>query len=354
MLYLIWLPLIPLRSLLAGYFGYETLAFTIVLNLVLMLDFFLVVLQENFKVHKIVFFLLMAAVIVLFNKAALALLDIVVAVYILRYVRLERVIKLMASVSLFYLCFFYSLYFFEIKQNVEVIMPKGVAYSLGFNNTNTASAFFMLNIMVVSLYLYNVKKIYSFLLLPVLYVIYNLTLGRTSFYAELVFYISAILLFAPPLRKIRLLYKLFPILLFSTLLILTSLSNHYSAIDDIFTTRFSIYSNLLGMMQPTNYLTGLAIPEDQPMDSSFFALLFDGGITYLLLFFYLYNIYYKNSIRNNDFHYMPFVLFMLATGFSENTFSSFNVLSVIFFKILYDSAYSDLNNRLGISNREWV
>lgn len=354
MLYLIWLPLIPLRGLLAGYFGYETLAFTIFLNFVLMLDFFLVILQENFKVHKIVFFLLIAAVIVLFNKAALALLDIVVAVYILRYVRLERVIKLMAGVSLFYLCFFYSLYFFEIKQNVEVTMPKGVAYSLGFNNTNTASAFFMLNIMVVSLYLYNVKKIYSFLLLPILYVIYKLTLGRTSFYAELVFYISAILLFAPPIRKVRLLYKLFPILLFSTLLILTNLSNHYSTIDNIFTTRFSIYSNLLDIMQPTNYLTGLAIPEDQPMDSSFFALLFDGGITYLLLFFYLYNVYYKNSIKSNDFHYMPFVLFMLATGFSENTFSSFNVLSVIFFKILYDSAYSGLNNRLGISNREWV
>ena len=354
MLYLIWLPLIPLRGLLEGYFGYETLVFTVFLNLVLMLDFFLVVLQENFKVRKIVFFLLLAAVIVLFNKAALSLLDIVVAVYILRYVRLERVIKLMAGVSFFYLCVFCSLYFFEINQNVEVIMPKGVAYSLGFNNTNTASAFFMLNIMVISLYLYNIKKLYSFLLLPVLYIIYELTLGRTSFYAELVFYISVILLFAPPIRKVRLLYKLFPILLFSSLLILTNLSNHYSAIDAVFTTRFSIYSNLLGMMQPINYLTGLAIPEGQPMDSSFFDLLFAGGVTYLLLFFYLYNIYYKNSIKNNDFHYMPFILFMLATGFSENTFSSFNILSIIFFKILYDSAYSGLNNRQGISNREWI
>lgn len=335
-LYWVWLPLLAIRTFLSGYFGFDTLVITIALNILLAIDFIFVLIKESLAVKKIALFFLIGGVIVLFNKAALGLLDIVMAVYILRGMTLERLIKIMSFISVMILLQFAILFYFNVNENIVVRMPKGEAQSLGFGNTNTASAFFMTYFMIIALHLYNIKKTNSFFIIPAFYGIYLLTLGRTSFYAEMVFYISMVLLLIPGVKKFKFFYRVLPLLLFVALVSLTYLSNTYSEINQIFTTRFSIYNEVLSLMAPLNYIVGIAIPEGQPMDSSFFALLFDGGIVYLALFLLMYDKYYRNHIRYNDFHYMPFVLFMLATGFSENTFSSFGFLSIVLFKIFYD------------------
>jgi len=337
MLYLIWLPLLGIRSFLAGYFGYDTLLITIVLNIFLIVDFVFLLVKDKFSVRKIALFFVVGGVVVLFNKAALGLLDIIMAVYLLRDMRIEKLIKIMAFISFLLLCLFLLLFYLNVNENVIVAMPKGEAYSLGFRNTNTASAFFMTHLMVISLLLYNSNRAASFLLVPLFYLVYILTLGRTSFYAEMVFYLSMFLLSFSIFKKFKFLYRVLPLLLFILLFSLTYFSNYYPEIDLIFTTRFSIYNKILELMTPLNYLVGIAIPEGQPMDSSFFALLFDGGIIYPVIFLLLYEQYYRRNIRYDDFHYMPFVLCMLATGFAENTFSSFGFLSIILYKIFYNS-----------------
>ena len=108
-------------------------------------------------------------------------------------------------------------------------------------------------------------------------------------------------------------------------------------VNELFTTRFFIYDEILSGFGVLNFIYGYKIPEGQPMDSSFFSLLFDGGVVYVLIFLYLYNCYYKEKLSKGNYLLFPFILFMLVVGFSENIFSGFNFLSIIFFKILYDS-----------------
>lgn len=339
MLYFIWLPLLALRSFLSGYFGVDTLILTIIINAILVTDFASFLLKNDFYFGKILLFLFLASTIVLINKAALGFLNTILAVYLLRNLAYEDFLNLLWFISLLFIFIFFVLFFLGIKENVIVDMPKGQAYSLGFENTNTASFFFMTHLMVLTLFLYNRSKVLSFLILPLYWMVYYFTLGRTGFYAELFFYFSIFVISLPNFIRLSFIFRFLPIFLFLFLVFLTYFSNLYSGIDDIFTTRFSIYNKILDLMTPFNYFFGLEIPEGQPMDSSFYSLLFDGGVFYLLIFFYLYERYYHNVIRLGDLHYIPFVVFMLAAGFSENIFSSFNVLSVMMFKIFYDGFY---------------
>ena len=87
MLYLVWLPLLALRSFLAGYFGIDTLIITIAINAILIIDFVLLLVKNDFFTGKILFFFGLASIIVLINKAALGFLNTMMAVYLLKNLR---------------------------------------------------------------------------------------------------------------------------------------------------------------------------------------------------------------------------------------------------------------------------
>lgn len=333
MLYLAWLPLLGFRGIFSNYFSIDTIFITILLNCLLLLDLILDMTKSRLKVGYIVLFFIFAAFIIVLNKQALAFFNTMVAVYLLRKINIDDFLKYVSLCSVFNLFFILFCFVFSINDNELVVMPKGDAYNLGFNNTNTASSFLMINLMVIVLWLYTKNKITTVFFIPLFYFIYTITLARTSFVAELVFYLAFIF----NIIKGDLVFNRFiPIFIYALTFILTYYGRIYSWINELFTTRFYIYDSILSNFGFMNFIYGITIPEGQPMDSSFLALLFDGGVIYVLIFLYLYNNYYKLQLFNGCYLYFPFVLFVLAAGFSENIFSSFNFISIIFFKILYD------------------
>lgn len=333
MLYLAWLPLLGLRGIFSNYFSIDTIIITSLLSGLLLIDLIIDMTKTRLKVGYIVLFFIFSFFIILLNKQALAFFNTMLAVYLLRRIDVSDVLKYISLFAVVNLSIVTFCIFFSVNENQLITMPKGEAYDLGFNNTNTASSFFMINLMVIALWLYTKKKIVTFLFIPLFYFIYNATLARTYFVAELVFYFATIFTF---LKSSLLINRFIPILLYVITFVLTYYGRTYSWINELFTTRFYIYDNILSSFGFLNLIHGFRIPDGQPMDSSFLSLLFDGGLIYVIIFLYLYNNYYKYQLSKGNYLYFPFVLFVLAAGFSENIFSSFNFVSIIFFKILYD------------------
>lgn len=336
MLYLAWLPLLGLRGFFASYFSIDTLLITICLNFLLMIDLTLDMTKSRMKVGYIFIFFVFAVFIIILNKQALAFFNTMIAVYLLRRISVDNIVKYIALFSFFNLILFLFCFGFNVNDNELIVMPKGEAYNLGFDNTNTASSFLMINLMLINLWVYTKSKIGTLFFIPLFYLIYIITLARTSFVAELVFYLAMIFNY---FKFYGFFNRFIPVFLYAIIFIMIYYSRSYPWINEVFTTRFFIYDSILSNFGVMNFLFGFSIPEGQPMDSSFLALLFDGGIIYVLIFIYLYNNYYNSQLSKGKYLYFPFVLFVIAAGFSENLFSSFNFVSILFFKILYDHKF---------------
>ena len=334
MLYFIWLPLLGVRGFISNYLLIDTIFLTIILNGILLLDFIIDLTKTRLNVKYIFIFFIFSFLIIILNKQALAFFNIMMAVYLLRNISINKAISFMAILSFLNIILFLFSFSFELSVNTIDVMPKGDAYNLGFNNTNVASFFFMINLMVIVLWIYLKNKLLTFLFLPLFYYIYTLTLSRSSFVGEIVFYFAIVTNY---FRIYGFYTRLIPLFFYFLLFVMIYLSRSYMWVNELFTTRFFIYDEILSGFGVLNFIYGYKIPEGQPMDSSFFSLLFDGGVVYVLIFLYLYNCYYKEKLSKGNYLLFPFILFMLVVGFSENIFSGFNFLSIIFFKILYDS-----------------
>ncbi len=341
MLYFIWLPLLGIREFLSNYFLLDTLFVTVMINLFLIFDLVLDLTKSKLKIGYVFLFFIFSSLIVLMNSQALALFNIVLAVYLIRNLPFQLFLNYISVVSIFNLFLFIFLYLIDFNENNLITMPKGDAYNLGFSNTNSASAFLMTNLMVLVLWVYLKNKLFTFFFIPLFYLIYVVTLSRTSFFAEIIFYISMIFSFL----KFNFFLRFLPVIIYILTFALIVFSRDYLWINELFTTRFFIYDEILSSMNFFNYFLGVKIPEDQPMDSSFLSLLFNGGIIYVLIFLILYEKFYRNSFQKRIYTYLPFVFFVLACGFSENIFSSFNFISLVFFKILYDNHFLTKKSR---------
>jgi hypothetical protein len=338
MLFYIWLPLLCIRGFLSGYFESNTTLLTILINMIMFLDLLLDIRENNHEIDILLLCVFFLLPVVVLNKAELSFIDILLAVYLLRNVDTRSLLSFSVFCSFIMIALFLFCFLTGRKQNVYMHMPKGNAYTLGFKNANQASNFFYMYLLpVVELFLISNKKGKPFLLLPFFYLIFKLTLGRTMFYSELIFFILIMLLAVPFIQKISSPFIcIAPVILYFVLFYLSRFFEKYPVLDIIFTTRFSIYSEMLSSMSIKNYLYGIHIPEGQPMDSSFLTLLFDGGILPVLSFLYMYVQYISYSLKKNDHSFFPFILCVLAAGFSENVFSSFNIISILFFSILYN------------------
>lgn len=328
-----WLPLIGVRGFLGNYLLFDTLLLTILINALLLLDLIIDLTNSKLRVGYIFLIICFSSFIIFFNKQALAFFDIMLAVYLLRKLPFHKFLNSISWMAVVNLIIFVFCFLFSIKENQIIIMPKGEAFNLGFNNTNTASSFLMINLMVLVLWVYIKNRITSFLFIPLFYLIYDWTLARASFFAEIVFYFSVLLSF---LNIKNYFFRFIPLILYLLIFMMTYYSRSYAWINEVFTTRFYIYDTILSDFDIFNLVFGYSIPEGQPMDSSYLSLLFDGGIFYVIIFLYIYDRYYKYQISKNFIKYFPFVFFVLIAGFSENTFSGLNFVSIIFFKLMYD------------------
>jgi len=337
MLFYIWLPLLCIRGFLSGYFESNTTLLTILINLIMFLDLLFDIRKNNHEINILLIWVFFLLPVIVLNKAELSFIDILLAVYLLRNIDIKSLFSFSVFCSFIMIVLFLFCFLTGRKQNVYMRMPKGNAYTLGFKNANQASNFFYMCLLpVVELFLISNKKGTSFFLLPFFYLIFKLTLGRTMFYSELIFFILIILLAVPFIRKISFPFIcIAPLILYFILFYFSRFFEKYLLLDIIFTTRFSIYSEMLSSMSIKNCLYGIHIPEGQPMDSSFLTLLFDGGILPVFFFLYMYVQYISDSLKKTDFLFFPFILCVLAAGFSENIFSSFNIISILFFSVLY-------------------
>lgn len=313
-------------------FGVETIQMTLVLNL-------LIVFAIDFRhARKTIWLLPFFTLLIIYNRDALALVDILAFTYILRGISINKIILINAIVLFICVfCWLYALALGVLKSEIW-IMPKGIAYSLGFNNPN-ALGFFGFQILA-SLYLLMRRTSKILLLILVLSInglFFEISVSRTPWFGGFSLAFVILLMLFHLLRPwMRFFVAILPVLLTILLVYFTKHIASYPELDVIFTTRFSLYASVLNQMSMANWLIGAKIPSGEPMDGSYMCLLFEGGIVALVLFLCVFFYALVKKFANLR-GFLPFLIGMLACGVAENTFSSATALSVIFWFLLMNS-----------------
>ena len=336
----IWLSALSLRSILP-LLGVPSILLTVFITGLQIIEFLLLLSKREYRLFDYCLPLFLLIILVVYNSATLATVNIVLGIILLKNQNIKKILTLFCFMSLFQIFLHISCIHLGKLEDVLYIMPKGIGHSLGWSNSNGPAGFYISNIIVISLFLISFLKerftFISFLLLYPIYYIFQLTLGRTYFYgAVLFFFLIFIFKFSFFQNHFAKIYLYLPVLLYICTFLGCMLFERYPILDIIFTTRFSKNSVLLNSMGIINWILGLKIP-DGPMDSAFCAQLFAGGVTSVYIFIRTYK--HGVSKMNNRYMrlYFPFILYMLASGFAENTFSSFSVNTIIFYKILIDN-----------------
>ncbi len=323
-----------------GYFNIfieNSLPITIFLNVVIILAIILG------KLKKILFVIFGLSLLTIYNKDALALIDIFAMTYILKGVNLKKI----AIINI--ICFFaffvvwqYALYTGKIVDVTE-LGHKGLAHHMGFDNTNVLGMVGFT--LLCSLYLTcksALSKTILFFSIPVVnQIFYEYSLSRTPWISGYVLMLCMALqfvkLFRPCLKKI---IGLLPLLIVFLIIYAAFNFNALSELNSLTTGRVRYAGLLLMRMTGLNLLIGMPVPDDLIIDNSYIMLLCDGGIVCLSLFivvFYKGITNYWNEIRS----YIPYIIAIITAGLTENTFASVSGLSVVFwYLILNGDPYS--------------
>ncbi|AEE17471.1 hypothetical protein [Treponema brennaborense] len=331
-----WIFLLGIRPF-SEFLGIPAVTFTALITGLQVIHLFIFLEKTCGKMHKHYFFLILLILFTAYNFATLATVNIVISIILLKNESLKK-ISLICFLSILTALFIYlSLLSLTILKDELIRMPKGVGHTFGFDNTNGIGAFAMqitlITYVFIASHFRNTIPIYIFLFPN--YMIYKLSLGRTPFYTIMIFFLLILIfsLFKNTLWKLKKAVTFLPILLFLCTIIACKIYEQYPILDVIFTTRFSKNSVHLDTMTPLNYLIGYKLPSG-PMDSAYLDSLFAGGI----LSVYIFISVSMRGISEFKFSeltkYMPFVICMLISGFTENTFSSFSLQTLLFYKVL--------------------
>ena len=331
----IWLFLTCNRSLLSSA-GFPSIFITLIITGLQIIHLMLDLEKKGYKIFPYFITIICITVLCAYNNATLATFNIIMSFILLKKTSLRLVVNTIFVSTLISFLLFFLFHGLGIMIDEVHRMPKGSAHTLGFGNTNSASMFFFVNILITAVFLIFHKKKYFVLLLfiPSLF-IYRITLGRTNFYALCIFFIFIILFNIKYFQKhFRMIYILVPCLLFCVTILFNFIYLKYPILDKLFTTRFSKNSLHIQNMGLKGLILGYNLPKGEPMDSAYLAQLFAGGITSLLFFF---SVYIKGMRRASESfikNYIPFIFVILISGFAENTFSTYSGLSVLFYKLL--------------------
>lgn len=339
----IWIFLLGIRPF-SGFFDFPSIFFTALITGLQLIQFMIYLQRTKGKVKLVYFALIFLILITAYNFATLAIVNICLGVILLKNESLRKI----STVSCISICtgiFIYlSLLWLGHIHDKIMIMPKGVAHTFGYSNSNGIGMLVFQATLIFYVFIEThfsknfISNLFVLLLLIPNYLIYKLSLGRTAFYAILLFFLIFILC-SFNLKKLygtRKFISLFPFLLFFLSLLLCKIYERYPFLDVLFTTRFSKNSVHLNSMSSVNYIIGYRLPEG-PMDSAYLMQLFGGGICSVLLFLFIASKGIYRFDKNNFFVFIPFIFCMLVSGFAENTFSSFSLPTVLFYKALTDS-----------------
>lgn len=317
-----------------GYFSgiiEDTLAITLFLNLIIVCAI------DYRHVRKAFFIFAALSLLTVYNKDVLALIDILALIYVLRGTPLSYLTKVNAVVLTIYTCIWLFLLQTRVLRDELMVMPKGVAHCMGYENPNQ---FGMLGFYIIaSLFLILPRKwkILVFLVIPLINeAFFHLSVARTPWLGG---YVIMIVILLSSLRLLRPFLRYFigilPIFIFGALIYFAKQLPQYPELDIIFTTRFSNYANLLNSMSPLNWIIGTHQIKGIIVDSSYFMILCSGGIMCIILFF---GAFYKAIVKRWNYlsPYLPFLIATLAIGVGENAFSSANALSFIFWYLIFE------------------
>lgn len=318
---------------LRGYFAgiiEDTLAITLLINLLIACSI------DYSKVKQSFFIFAVLSLLVVYNRDALALVDILALLYVLRNIDFKYIIKVnMVSISLYFMLWIVFLQLGILQDKLE-IMPKGVAHCLGYANPNQLG---MLGFQIIaSLFLVcsGKKRILVFFSIPLINeIFFSWSISRTpwigGYVIMLIMVLSAIRVLRPSTKYM---VAFLPIIIYLGLIYFAKHIDDYPELDILFTTRFSNYSKLLHSLTPLNWLIGFQQTEDIIIDSSYLMIFCSGGILALFVF---WRRYIKTTLtRWKWIHpYLPFIIAILAVGIGENAFSSVSGLSLIFWYIIF-------------------
>lgn len=338
---MIWIPLVHLRSLLGDYFDASQF-FTLLIDVIMLMHFFVYMQKRKFKTFYLFIPLILSFLLCIFNFGFLVAFDIVLSVVSLKNISNKRIIlvSFLSSFIVVFLCVAFLL--LGIVPDETVNLSKNlqhiVGHKLGFHNTNVASMFFFNVILITSLFLleFTKYKVFNYLLLFPCYVVFKLTGGRTTFYAEIVYFLCLFIFdFKFFLRHFRKLYVAIPFLFSFLIFVGLYVYTKYPIIDVVLSGRFYYYNLMFNDFSLKSLLIGIQI-NDNPMDCAYLNLFSGGG----LVLVYVFSSIYVNGINKISPEtikkYMPLTICMLVSGLAENTFSAFSPVSIVFYKILAD------------------
>lgn len=284
------------------------------------------------------------ALLTVYNKEVLALVDILALTYALRGVSMKYLIRVNAVVLAFYIITWLFLLEAGVIKDEIMEMPKGIAHTLGFKKTNSLG---MLGFNIIStLFLISKRKNrwIVFILIPFInQSFYTFSISRTPMIGGYVLMLVMLLDYLKILRPwTRYFIAALPIFLTIVIIYISKNVHNYPDLNMLFTWRFTYYSNMLNSMSAINWIIGHKIQAGVIMDGSYLMILFSGGIIAVFVFWRAYIIsvlYHWKRI----YQFLPFILGMLSNGIGENTFSSCGALSVIFWFIFFSYSREDKN-----------
>lgn len=315
-----------------GWLGYDTLGFTLILNL------FLVFSIDYRRVNKLFLLIPFLVISMLNNKTVLGIIDLFVMCLILRNVRISK----LARIYFIILLIFIPIWLFLLKEGY--ISSKrwfdpakgGESWDYGFVNPNGLGILGFHICAVLYILLYNKHIIISILAtLSICQLFYSISLCRTAWLGGMVLAFCTLLLYFKLYRNwMKYPLSVLPILLYFVIIFLSRRVGSYELLDILFSGRLSVWSGIIRTMGPINWLIGASQP-DLTIDGSFAMLLFLGGTILVSIFCYLF---YKMTIKYFDriVPFLPFILSVMACGMMETTFSACGGLSVIFWYLLFN------------------
>lgn len=267
---------------------------------------------------------------------------VVLGCLILKEYSLKAIVQASVIVQLVVLLFYLLLMSLNVFPVFEYVRSNGLTYyTLGFINPNSTASFLFGLIIICSLF-FRLKKYYhmmfsSSVVLGLCFLLIFLITGCRTYSYGLIFYLlfSALFGFCKKVHFKRI-FLLFPFLLFVFILLLP----YYLSfeLDRLFSGRLAIFCAYLNEFDFKKLLFGRPLHEGA-FDNSFLMLLFNGGIVSVIFFLSTYFRGIKNSSNAFLKKYLPFLLVMLLIGLCECSFSGFGLLSMIFYRILYENKF---------------
>lgn len=217
--------------------------------------------------------------------------------------------------------FFGQIYYFDARY--------GNVPSFGFANSNSFPQLLVVFLLIAANH-FRLSLLYSVSLLFFAYI----GIKTRSFYLIMIVYPFMFLL----MRFIKTRLVIFvPIILFVSSIILVEYSNTDWGItvDQLFSFRLRLSYQLLGYLEPYQWVIGSSYKPDFPMDMSYINLVFSFGIISAILMVSLYTILLYRLYIQDNYRLIAFVLCFLLYAFVENVFINYYLNPTLYYAFFY-------------------